>query len=168
MKKFAKTIEETLVTFHIGRGGRFYNQGHKSYIDQDKTISSYTGDLFISFENQQAISLKIGDRENLIKLFEKAIDDDEIAFEKIERITGLKFGEKVYIDCNGSGVGLNVDNDGTGIIDIDGDYNTTIVKKLEQCTDEELLIIYKSSNYKSNDVTEFCKNALLKANMIIE
>lgn len=37
---------EVLVTIKIGRGGRFYNGGHKSIIDSGKSITDYIDDLF--------------------------------------------------------------------------------------------------------------------------
>lgn len=168
MRQYANTTEETLITFHTGRGGRFYNGGHKEYVDQDTTIDSYTGDLFTAFENQAEIDYKIGDRDNLRSLFEKAIDGDADAFNRFEKLTGLKFGKEIHVDCNGSPVGLDVENDGTGIIDIDGQYNTTVVCRLEDCSDDELLLIYNSNRYVSEDVREYCKGRLLEANMIFE
>lgn len=169
MKKFANTTEETFITFHIGRGGRFNNQGHKTYVDQDMTIDSYlTDDNFSQFENQREIANKIGNRENLIALFEKAIDGNNDAFERIEKITQIKFGKEIYTDCNGNPVGLDVENDGTGMIDEDGDYDTTIVQKLEDCNEDELLLIHNSNNYKSSDVVDYVKAALLEANLIFE
>lgn len=172
MKTYSKTIEKTLITFHTGRGGRFYNPGHVSFVNQDMTISSYTDDLFLAYENASEIANKIGDRENLIKLFELAKEVDGVdasnARERFEKITGLSFGELVYVDWNGSEVGLAYENDGTGRINIDNAYNTTVVKYLEDCSDDELLMIYKSNNWKSADVQEYCKNALLEANLIFE
>jgi hypothetical protein len=41
-----KTAENTIVAFHIGRGGRFYNAGFKTFIGEKK-IGEFTNDLFI-------------------------------------------------------------------------------------------------------------------------
>lgn len=161
MKTYSKTTEETLIAFHIGRGGRFNNQGHKSYLDQDKAIDSYTDHLFTNYENQYKIDRKIGDRENLQKLFQSAIDGNNQAFERIEKITGIEFGKQIYTDGNGNPVGLDVENDGTGIIDEDGEYDTTIVIRLEDCSEDELLLIHNSNNYRSSDVVDFVKAAFI-------
>ena len=50
MKTLATVLEENkelIVAFHIGRGGRFYNSGHLSYIGEN-TINSFTNDLFLN------------------------------------------------------------------------------------------------------------------------
>lgn len=171
MKTYSRTTEETLVTFHIGRGGRFHNSGHKSYCDQDKKIESYTDEFFQMYENQSYIYGKIKNKENLERLFDLATEDvasQNEAFIEFEKRTGLKFGEAYYCDCNGNSTGLLVDNDGTGTIDNDGDYDTTIVKKLEDCSEDELQLIHNSNNYKSSDVADYVKAALLEANLISE
>jgi hypothetical protein len=41
-----KTAENTIVAFHIGRGGRFHNAGFKTFIGEKK-IGDFTNDLFI-------------------------------------------------------------------------------------------------------------------------
>ena len=171
-RTYSKTTEKTLITFHTGRGGHYYNAGHVSYVDQDVQISAYTDDLFLAYENQNDVAYKIGKRENLLALYEVATEIDgkgsQDAIERLEKITGIQFGELVYVDCNGSQVGLNYENDGTGTINIDNDYNTTVVCRLEDCSERELKLIYESSNYVSEDVREYCKNALLEANLIFE
>ena len=50
MKTLTEVLEENkdlIVAFHIGRGGRFYNSGHLSYIGEN-TINSFTNDLFLN------------------------------------------------------------------------------------------------------------------------
>lgn len=41
-----KTAENTIVAFHIGRGGRFHNAGFKTFIGE-KNINDFINDLFI-------------------------------------------------------------------------------------------------------------------------
>lgn len=158
MRTFAQSTPETLIAFHIGRGGQFWNSGHKSYCDQDTPIDNYTDDLFTSFENEEEVADLIGDRENLRDLFEEAIYNDGAA-ERLKR-WGLDLGDKIYVTASGTPVGLEVQNNGTGKIDIDGDYDTTYVIKLEDCDDEELWLIYNSNNYVSDDVRDYCKEQL--------
>lgn len=171
-RTYSDTTEKTLITFHTGRGGHYWNAGHVSYVDQDVAISAYTDDLFLSYENAYDVASKIGKRENLLELYEMATEIDgngsQAAIDRLEKITGIEFGVLVYVDCNGSQVGLNYENDGTGTINIDNDYDTTVVCRLEDCSDEEIRMIYESTNYVSDDVREYCKSHLVDANMIFE
>lgn len=168
MKNYTKSTEETLVTFHIGRGGRFNNGGHKVYCEQNSQINSYTDHLFVNYENSNVISKKIGDRENLRTLFEKAIDGDNDSLKRIEKITGIEFGKQIYTSGDGNEVGLDYDNDDTGVLDEDGQYDTTIVCRLAYCDIQELKMIYESSNYKSTDVEDYCKKALIEVGELEE
>lgn len=156
MEMYSSKTADTLITFHIGRGGRFHNSGHLSYGDQNKTINSYTSELFVGYENLYYIDKIIGDRGNLRNLLTMAIDGDTIAFNRLIELK-LDLGQKIFVDNSGNHVGLNVDNDGRGNINIDNEYNTTYVKYLSDCTNEELIIILNSDNYKSSDVESFCK-----------
>lgn len=45
------TTKRTLVTFHIGRGGHFHNQGHVSFVECGEEIEHYTNNFFLGFEN---------------------------------------------------------------------------------------------------------------------
>ena len=85
---------ELILAFHIGRGGRFHNSGHLSFLDEC-TINRFVDDLFINSDGTQ------------------------------------------YTDGNGREVGLSVLNDGTGKIDIDGDYDTTYAVHIQDLTKSE-------------------------------
>lgn len=63
-------------------------------------------------------------------------------------------------DESGNDVGLNADNDGTGTIDIDGEYNTTICKRLSHCDENELEMILKSNTYMEPSVKEYIEEAI--------
>ena len=100
MKTLEKVLEENqdlIVAFHIGRGGRFHNSGHTSYIGE-KNINDFTSDFFLNRD------------------------------------------ETFYIDCNGKEI-LAVDNDGTGKVNIDNDYDTTYACKVSDLSEEEINII---------------------------
>lgn len=56
-----------IVAFQIGRGGRFNNGGHKSFIGEKK-IGDFTNDLFINYENAQNVFSALEGRENLCKI----------------------------------------------------------------------------------------------------
>lgn len=145
-------MERIIVAFHIGRGGRFFNGGHKSFIGEKK-IGDFTNDLFVKYENISDIQDKIAGRENLENLFDIAQEDSEAGnnartrFEKC----GFKFGELVYTDCNGNKVGLSVSEaeNGIGSINIDNDYDTTYTCYIEDCDELELKLINESVDYKS-------------------
>ncbi len=155
----------TIVAFHIGRGGQFYNSGFKSFIGEEK-IDKYVNDLFISYENIHEVSKTIGHRENLRDLLEQVLDNrgsnDLSAKIRFERITGLELGEEVYTDCNGSQVGLTVAEAITGIgcINIDNDYNTTYTCYLENCDEKELELIANYRGYVDSEIRAYAQEIL--------
>jgi len=135
-----KTLEnKSIVAFHVGRGGRFYNAGYLTYLGEKK-ISNFTENLFLNYENQYDLFNKIKGRKNLeAKYYECCDKDDFIFFGKL----GFKMGEKVYTDCNGNSVGLTEKECeiGVGCIDIDRQYDTTYCKYFEDCNERELALI---------------------------
>ena len=135
-----KTLE-TIVAFHIGRGGRFHNSGHVSFIGF-KTINEFTSDLFVSYENYTELSEELKKYPNLGEKLQKCFEDDDFVFFK--KKFGWNIGKKIFIDGGGSPVGLDVENDGTGIINIDYDYNTNYCKYLSECNEDELFLIKNS------------------------
>lgn len=168
MSNFTKKTENTLITFHIGRGGRFHNAGHKQYVDQDKEISTYTDDLFIRFENIYEVNEKIKNNSILSRnsdeiqdLIADAENGMEKAFEQLAifGITRQELGELYYFTCGGSNTGLPVNNDGTGMIDIDRDYDTTIVTRLADLSEDEARMVLSSGNWVSADVREYLLDA---------
>lgn len=158
------TIENTLITFHTGKGGRFNNPGFRSYCDQDKSIDSYTKDLFVNYDNQVSILNEYEKYDNIFRALEKAIECDFSSnHEEILKRLGLTaeaFGKKVYQDVSGNPVGLDCDNDGTGSINIDNDYNTTTVVRLSECDEADFRMILDSARWKSANVEDYCKMQL--------
>ena len=59
LEKFQNEIEvnqelaNTIIAFHIGRGGRFYNQGHKTFIKWGANINEYTEELFMTEDEKE-------------------------------------------------------------------------------------------------------------------
>lgn len=96
----------------------FHEQGTLECLDpfitMDMIIEKYCYD---GFENEAKLAKKIGDRKNLCALFEQDI-------EACAKRIGFDLGKKVWYDQNRNKVGLAVDNDGTGTIDLDGEYDT--------------------------------------------
>jgi len=138
----------TICAFHIGRGGRFNNQGFRRFLDF-KGIGDYTSDLFPTFENERKFKDRFGfdstgDNQRCILDLISDRDFDELA-EKFG-ITEEMLGEEVYYDGGGNPVGLTVEEaeTGIGVIDIDGDYDTTYTCRLTDCDEDELQLIKDS------------------------
>ena len=118
------------IVFHIGRGGRFHNAGHKYYsfcMDTLDELLEYTG-----------CSLKTKDEEG------KSLPDDEWAIIDECEEEVLKGREAIESDCIK--------------IDIDGDFDTYIIKPLEECDDEEISILadeYFDNTFLEDDDIEF-------------
>ena len=147
----------TIVAFHTGRGGRYYNAGHVTFLGEKK-ISDFTYDLFVRFENESEILEKIGDRPNLIEKFEECRDNEDFSFFKK---LGLDAGELIYTDGN-KPVGLTVAEAETGIgrIDIDGEYNTISACLVSDLSEDDIEIIIKSDvfdrEYVLNEYAKYC------------
>lgn len=116
-----------IVAFHTGRGGRFYNPGHVSFIGEKNF--------------QDLISL------NSNNLFEQNRDKKG------------RFCKPYMTDCSGKVV---VEpghiQDEVGCLDFDGSYDTDSCGYVEDCTEEELCIIFDSGNWISPELREYLKN----------
>lgn len=107
------TYNNHIVCFHIGRGGSFNNPGHKTYVADIHCV-------------QDCISLD-GD----------VINEDE-------KGNPLPDSEWQYVDSGGEAVlqGRAAIEAETGIVDYDGEYDTYIIKELEDCDEEEIDLLY--------------------------
>lgn len=147
----------SIVAFHTGRGGRFYNAGHTTFLGEKK-ISEFTYNLFVIFEKEDDILSAIGDRPNLIEKFEECKNKKDFSF--FEKL-GLNAGEQIYTDGN-KPVGLSVAEaeSGVGRIDIDGEYNTTSTCLVSDLSDSDIEIIIKSDvfdrEYVLNEYAKYC------------
>lgn len=141
--KFAEeTIADTIVAFHIGRGGRYYNSGHLTYLGEHR-IGHYVDDLFLTPENAYYVGQKIAGRPNLEAKLQEALEGSKEAVSFFERI-GFDLGDNAYT-CGGEHfVGLSEEecNSGVGRINIDNEYNTTYCKHLSDCNETELQLVY--------------------------
>lgn len=167
----AAFAESTIVAFHIGRGGRFYNAGHKTFVDSGRGIGEFLGEEeFLAFENQVAVDEAIDCRENLRTLFNEAIDHMEEApcnnpaYLRLKSL-GLDLGELIYTDYNGNHVELTYDEaiSGIGTINHDEDYDTTYTCYLSDCSEEELQIIadaIERGDYVDSDVIAYVHDKL--------
>lgn len=147
-----ETENKTIVAFHIGRGGKFHNQGFLSFIGKNK-IGDFTDNLFLNYENLDDVKKAIKDRPNLEKKFDKCLNDDNFSF--FEKL-GFDFGEKVYFDGGGNQVELTEKEEETGIgrINIDHDYDTTYTTYLDECDQKEVEAILNSSQWNSKSLLE--------------
>lgn len=104
-----------IVAFHMGRGGRFHNPGHWSFMPHIKKLSD-------CFSETSIISQ----------------EDEEGNFLPDEQWQLIDGGGNVILE------GRNKIESTTGILDWDGGYDTDIVKYLSECDENEIDIIYQA------------------------
>lgn len=99
------------VRFHIGRGGHFNNAGHKTYEGTVNELSDCFGDSIVISEDENG----------------KPLPDSEWQL----------------VDGGGNVILTGRDDieSETGILDWDGEYDTDIVRYLEECDDDEYQLI---------------------------
>lgn len=155
-----EAAQRTIVAFHIGRGGHFWNPGHLSFIGENK-IDKYVDDLFLGYENQSDIWNEIKGRPNLEEKYYAAVEGDEAALSFFADRLKMPFGEKEYFDGGGNPVGLTEREaeSGIGIINIDNDYDTTYTCLLSDCDENELNAIRNSNefNWMDDDAQGYIK-----------
>lgn len=166
MSNTSKTFaENTIVAFHIGRGGRFNNPGFLRYCD-NKKIGHYANDLFSRYENEYKFKSRYGfdstndkDQKCILDL----ITDE--AFEELEEKFGITvemLGEQRYYDAVGHDTGLTeaAVRSGIGRIEIDNDYDTTYTCYLANCNENELHAIVSATGYVDSDIMDYAKEQL--------
>jgi hypothetical protein len=166
-----------IVAFHTGRGGSFNNPGHVTYIG-DERIADHVRDLFLCYENESKVEDEIReaieDREpeagELLELLEKAREDydSDTAYKELKE-SGYDLGEKIWVDDNRNPVGLTFAEyeAGVGTIDIDGDFNTTAFKYIEDCSENELWKIYKEGKDYTDAYQWVCKYSIISEEIMI-
>ena len=103
------------VRFHIGRGGRFHNAGHKTYVGTVNDLSDCFGDSFLISEDENG----------------KTLPDSEWRLED--------GGGNVILS------GRDEIESETGILDWDGEYDTDIVCYLTDCDERECQLIFDAA-----------------------
>lgn len=114
-------MKKLFVRFHVGRGGRFHNQGHLSFVNED---------------NFQDLIRACGD-----KLLDKTSEyDEETGTEK-----EIPEDEWNYHDCGGKILveGREAMESDTGTLDWDGLYDTDIVTTTDDLSDAELECLWE-------------------------
>lgn len=121
------------VRFHIGRGGRFYNGGHKTYEGTVDSLADCFGEAFIISEDENG----------------NALPDSEW-----QLIDG---GGNVILS------GRDEIESETGVLDWDGEYDTDIVRHISECDDDEYQLILDTAErgeYVDKDVLAYACSAL--------
>ena len=157
---------KTLYQFHIGRGGRFYNAGHKSFIGTVDSITSTDAYNKLSTPAESRLDCYLNDIADA-----NEVEVDDITESQIkDYMSGLGWSEQEiedghtnrlednweYVDDNGNSVGLTVGdaNSGVGVIDIDGQYDTTIVCSADDLSEDDIEIIINSNRLCQIEVDE--------------
>lgn len=120
---------EYIVAFHVGRGGRFHNPGHKTFNPYITELSDCFGESSMIFQEDE--------------------EGNPLPDEQWQLIDS---GGNVILEGRD-----NIESD-TGILDWDGDYNTDIVKYLSECSDSEIGIIYQAyldDEYMDDDLKDY-------------
>ena len=123
------------VRFHIGRGGRFHNAGHKTYEGTVNGLSDCFGDSIVISEDEH----------------EKPLPDSEWQL--------VDSGGNVILN------GRDEIESETGVLDWDGEYDTDIVRHLSECDDDEYQLILDAAErgaYVEKDVLAYACSALDK------
>ena len=134
---------ETIVAFHIGRGGKFFNGGILTYIGEKK-LYEIDSDLYVHPEHYVELSEKLSP-DNRALLDELYANDDINAIATQLGISVYELGEPYMFDFNSRKI-ISVKNyeNGVGTLDIDGEYDTTYTKHLNECDSLELELIEKT------------------------
>ena len=154
-------MKNTLITFHVGRGGRFHNAGHKTYSGTNETIDDVRGQIgdkhpsYLRYENIADVLKPFDNTPNFEKireLIDNCENDNCYNSELLKyKITEENLGELIWVDSNGSQM-MWENEDGTGSIDIDKEYNSYFVKTLEDCDQLELELY---SEYNEDKIFEY-------------
>jgi hypothetical protein len=160
-------MSKTIVAFHIGKGGRFWNPGHVSYIGKHE-IGYFTDDLFCHYQFETEYRNIYSDYPNIIESLENFFDvgDGETSQDIMDKYPIFRrlniklkdLGVYGYYDGSGNYTGLTQleYESGVGSINIDGEYDTTYTKYIDDCDKDEMLLIINSDPY---DLSELMKEA---------
>lgn len=149
-----KTLENTIVAFHIGRGGRFHNSGFLTFLGEQE-IGEFTDDLFIDYD-LSSLDCPLINAENKDLFYELLYEDEFEELNKMFGITKADLGEKIYFDSGGNGTELTESefDSGIGKINIDGEYNTTYTCYLKDCSEMEIKAIESSDDFNKNELLD--------------
>ena len=127
--------QDLKVRFHIGRGGRFNNAGHKTYVGTVNELSDCFGDSIVISEDENG----------------KTLPDSE--WQLVDSGSNVILSGRDEIESE------------TGILDWDGEYDTDIVRHLSECDDDEYQLILDAAErceYVEKAVLAYACSALDK------
>lgn len=117
---------KTIVYFHIGRGGQFYNSGHRTF---NGTMN--IGDVLVKADNSGQHSF--------------FRDRDENG----------RFCKPFYTDSNGNYLISEADvKSGVGQLNWDNEYDTDICTLLSECGESDLRLIHESGEWNKEAVIQ--------------
>lgn len=121
-------IDAVIVAFQIGRGGRFNQSGHSSYIgekDLQDLISMNSDRLFVSNRDDNGRFVKsrlLDESQNII------VENEDLLHSLV------------------------------GTLNFDNDYDTFKACYVDDCSEEELDLISKSNSFKSQELKDYLNN----------
>lgn len=125
--------QNVLVHFHIGRGGRFFNPGFKTYVGTVRGLFDCFCEATVVSEDEDG----------------KALPDDKWML--------VDSGGHVTL------TGREEIESPVGVLDWDGDYDTDIVRYLSECGDEEYQLIidaYNAGEYVDEKAIDYACTAM--------
>ena len=126
------------VHFHIGRGGRFHNPGHRTFEDE-KNFAQVVEDYYNDYYGAGYAYL-----HNMTDDDSEYLPDEEWTVTDGQGNVLLKGRDE--IEAN------------TGCLDIDGDYDKHVVYDVDDLDEDEVRIILESRKYKSCDLQKWLDN----------
>lgn len=145
-----------VVVFHKGRGGRFNNEGYLTCKDVlDRFTADYYGiNVYFSFEN---ITPDLIDQleelgEDITQMASSWDQESKNRFNALNlldhdgnSITADSLGDAVIIDESGNSTSCTVEEyeSNSGLLDIDGDYDTYIWKPVSEMNENETEVMLR-------------------------
>lgn len=147
-------MKQTTLHFHIGRGGRFHNPGHRTFAGTTpfhQLLEDKSDLLFPSFENETEALEAIEANEELENLLSEARSKGDGS--EFEAKTGIKLGAPVVRDGSGNILlAAEEASKETGRIEWDNDYDTDEVIYLHEASAADMQIVRKSGDYEADEL----------------
>lgn len=125
-------MNNTIVSFHVGRGGRFNNPGHLYFLGQ--------------MDIQQLLTLCDNSRNHTFYY---------------DRDKAGRFIPPAYFDSNGNKIiTMKQVETGVGYLEWDTTYNTDYAIRLEDCDEKELQAILDYNGFVPSEILDYCREQL--------
>lgn len=127
--------EKRLVAFQTSRtdnqNHRHSNGGHRRFLDYDRPLQYYFDNCWVMGEDPET---------------RDALPDED--WQLIDSGGNVILRGRDAIECE------------TGVLDFDGIYDTVVVKRLEDCDENELRLIAEAWNYVDKEILEYANRML--------